>query len=127
MLGALGALVGEASTGVTWWEAGKVELDGARYLDFNLPFTVSQLVIIEVLLVGGAELYRNSEQDIEKRLYPGGLFDPLGLASGEDPDRIFKLKEAEIKHGVRFFFVRWAVVAFVCLPAVHLHNAFPLP
>lgn len=107
MLGALGALVGEASTGVTWWEAGKVELDGARYLDFNLPFTVSQLVIIEVLLVGGAELYRNSELDPEKRIYPGGLFDPLNLASGDDPERIFKLKEAELKHG------RLAMVAFL--------------
>lgn len=107
MLAALGALVGEASTGITWWEAGKVELDGARYLDFALPFTVSQLTFIEVLLVGGAELYRNGELDPEKRCYPGGAFDPLNLATSDDPDRVFKLKEAELKHG------RLAMVAFL--------------
>lgn len=133
MLAALGALVGEASTGITWWEAGKVELDGARYLDFALPFSVSQLTVIEVcatatstslwnvypltrlstrlcaqvLLVGGAELYRNGELEPEKRCYPGGVFDPLNLATSEDPDRVFKLKEAELKHG------RLAMVAFL--------------
>ena len=47
---------------------------------------------------GGAEIYRNGELDSEKRIYPGGLFDPLGLAS-EGSDRTAKLREAEIKHG----------------------------
>ena len=47
---------------------------------------------------GGAEIYRNGELDPEKRIYPGGLFDPLGLAS-EGSDRTAKLREAEIKHG----------------------------
>jgi Chlorophyll A-B binding protein len=87
-------------------EAGKVELDGATYAGFSLPFSISQLVIIEVLLVGGAELYRNSELDPEKRCYPGGLFDPLNLAS-ESEERTFRLKTAEIKHG------RLAMIAFL--------------
>jgi hypothetical protein len=52
-------------------EAGKVELDGATYAGFNLPFSITQLVWIEAILVGGAELYRNSELDPERRLYPG--------------------------------------------------------
>lgn len=53
---------------------------------------------LEVLLVGGAELYRNTELDPVKRCYPGGYFDPLSLASGS-PDEVFRLQEAEIKHG----------------------------
>ncbi len=52
-------------------DAGKVELDGAQYLGFSLPFSISQLLWIEVLLVGGAEIYRNSSTDLEERIYPG--------------------------------------------------------
>ena len=48
-----------------------MELDGARYLNFNLPFSISQLVWIEAILVGGAEIYRNRELDPETRIYPG--------------------------------------------------------
>lgn len=58
-----------------------------------------QLTYIEAILVGGAEIYRNTEQNIERRQYPGGVFDPLGLAS-EDSERTFNLKTAELKHGV---------------------------
>eukprot|EP00470_Lotharella_oceanica_P001659 CAMPEP_0170168898 /NCGR_PEP_ID=MMETSP0040_2-20121228/1841_1 /TAXON_ID=641309 /ORGANISM="Lotharella oceanica, Strain CCMP622" /LENGTH=301 /DNA_ID=CAMNT_0010407333 /DNA_START=104 /DNA_END=1009 /DNA_ORIENTATION=+ len=98
MLATLGAIVAELSTGVPWDQAGKVELDGARYLNFNLPFTISQLTLLEVLLVGGAEIYRNTETDLEKRLYPGGAFDPLGF-SDKSPEQTQRLREAEIKHG----------------------------
>lgn len=105
MLAALGVLVAEGTTGVSWVDAGKVELDQSKYLSFNLPFSITQLVWIEVLLVGGAEIYRNSELDVERRYYPGGPFDPLGLAS--EPGRADRLKEAEIKHG------RLAMIAFL--------------
>lgn len=104
MLATLGAIVGEATTGVSWVDAGKVELDGAQYLGFSLPFTITQLVWIEAILVGGAEWYRNTELDPEKRIYPGGVFDPLNFASG---DKAFALKTAEIKHG------RLAMIAFL--------------
>lgn len=97
MVGTLGAIIGEASTGVSWVDAGKVELDGAQYLGFRLPFTISQLTVIEVILVGGAEIYRNRARGLETRIYPGGAFDPLGLTAA-DEDRTFKLKTAEIKH-----------------------------
>jgi hypothetical protein len=43
------------------------------------------------------------------RCYPGGIFDPLSLATGDD-ERAFKLKTAEIKHG------RLAMVAFLGAP-----------
>mmetsp|Transcript_34423 Transcript_34423/g.76481 ORF Transcript_34423/g.76481 Transcript_34423/m.76481 type:complete len:263 (-) Transcript_34423:439-1227(-) len=113
MLAALGCLVAEATTGVSWVDAGKVELDGASYAGLSLPFNITQLIWIEVILVGGAEFYRNSELDTEKRLYPGGVFDPLRLAS-EDPERAFNLKTAEIKHArlAMVSFLGFAVQAF---------------
>ncbi len=48
-----------------------MELDGAQYLGFNLPFSISQLVWIEAILVGGAEIYRNRELEPQARIYPG--------------------------------------------------------
>ena len=48
-----------------------MELDGAQYLGFRLPFTISQLTVIEVILVGGAEIYRNRARGLETRIYPG--------------------------------------------------------
>lgn len=107
MLAALGVFVSEASTGVSWVDAGKVELDGASYLGFPLPFSITQLLWIEAILMGGVEILRNNELDLEKRIYPGGAFDPLNLASEDDPERAFRLKTAEIKHG------RLAMVAFL--------------
>lgn len=108
MLATLGVIIAESTTGVSWVDAGKVELDGARYLNFDLPFSITQLCWIEALAVGGAELYRNGELDTEKRIYPGGPFDPLSLATpGKcDDDQIRRLREAEIKHG------RLAMVSF---------------
>merc|ERR1719265_1825047 len=108
MVATLGIIIGESATGVSWVDAGKVELDGARYLNFDLPFTISQICWFEIISVGAAELYRNNELDPEKRIYPGGAFDPLGLATigKTDENQISRLKEAEIKHG------RLAMVAF---------------
>merc|ERR1712138_132108 len=107
-LATLGIIVSESATGVSWGDAGKVELDGARYLNFDLPFSITQLCWIEALAVGGAELYRNGELSSEKRIYPGGVFDPLGLATTGKADntQIKRLREAEIKHG------RLAMVSF---------------
>jgi len=106
MLATLGILVGEYISGVSWNTAGLYELDGAKYFGNELPFTTTQIVIFEVLAMGGAEIYRNTELDTEKRCYPGGPFDPFGLAS-KDEATTFRLKEAEIKHG------RLAMIAFL--------------
>ncbi|XP_065871482.1 chlorophyll a-b binding protein CP29.3, chloroplastic [Euphorbia lathyris] len=106
MLGTLGAIAVEALTGVSWQDAGKVELvEGSSYLGQPLPFSLTTLIWIEVLVIGYIEFQRNQELEPEKRLYPGGYFDPLGLAS--DPEKIDTLKLAEIKHS------RLAMIAFL--------------
>lgn len=98
MLGVLGALSVEAFTGVTWQDAGKIELEqGSTYFGLPLPFSITALVVIEVLLIGYIEFQRNSILEPEARLYPGGAyFDPLGLA--KDPEKAESLKLAELKH-----------------------------
>ncbi|CAN6565410.1 unnamed protein product [Malus baccata var. baccata] len=77
----------------------EVELiEGSSYLDLPLPFSITTLIWIEVLVIDYIEFQRNAELDPEKRLYPGGgkFFDPLGLAA--DPDEFERLQLAEIKH-----------------------------
>jgi light-harvesting complex II chlorophyll a/b binding protein 4 len=96
MLGALGVLAAEASTGVAWQDAIALEYSQPQYATFDLPFDINQLAVANSVLMGGIELFRNSSTDLEKRVYPGGAFDPLNLADGE---KGAQLKEAEIKHG----------------------------
>ena len=98
MLGALGVIAAEASTGVAWQDAIGLEYAQPQYANFDLPFDINQLAVANSVLMGGIEFFRNTSTDPETRLYPGGAFDPLKLAS-EDDARAFKLKEAEIKHG----------------------------
>lgn len=109
MLATLGIISAEACTGVSWVDAGRVELVSTTYLSFDLPFSLFQLCWIEALSVGGAELYRNTELDSQKRLYPGGFFNPLGLASESKSslEQIQRLRESEIKHS------RLAMVSFL--------------
>ncbi|CAN8317465.1 unnamed protein product [Cochlearia groenlandica] len=106
MLGTLGAIAVEALTGIAWQDAGKVELlEGSSYLGQPLPFSLPILILVEVLVIGFIEFQRNAELEPEKRIYPGGYFDPLGL--GSDPEKLDTLKLAEIKHS------RLAMVAFL--------------
>lgn len=80
-------------------------VEGSSYLGLPLPFSLTTLIWIEVIVIGYIEFQRNAELDPEKRLYPGGYFDPLGLAS--DPEKLESLQLAEIKHS------RLAMVAFL--------------
>jgi light-harvesting complex II chlorophyll a/b binding protein 4 len=116
MLATLGCLVSEAVTGVAWQNAGLIEAtNGPAYLGFNIPFTNTQIVWFEVLSMGFVEVFRNTELNTEKRCYPGGAFDPLGLTK-KDEATTFRLKEAEIKHG------RLAMIAFLGFAAQALRT-----
>jgi len=99
MLGLVGAVIAEANTGISWADAGKVELEQPQYLGAPIPLSVSTLTLIEVLAMGYLEFARSAELDQEKRCYPGGYFDPFGLADDGEEDAVFKLKTAELKHG----------------------------
>lgn len=43
-----------------------------QYAGVDLPFDIYTLAILNSLLMGGVELFRNSELDPERRIYPGG-------------------------------------------------------
>jgi light-harvesting complex II chlorophyll a/b binding protein 4 len=107
MLATLGCLVQEAAVpGLTWSAAQTAEYNDPSYLGVQLPFSIYALAWANSILMGGVEFLRNTELDPERRIYPGGAFDPLRLAS-DDSERTFKLREAEIKHA------RLAMVAFL--------------
>eukprot|EP01025_Chloroclados_australasicus_P006339 TRINITY_DN1204_c0_g1_i1.p2 TRINITY_DN1204_c0_g1~~TRINITY_DN1204_c0_g1_i1.p2 ORF type:complete len:307 (-),score=51.21 TRINITY_DN1204_c0_g1_i1:265-1185(-) len=107
--------------GATWFETGAEMLNGGTLNYFAVPWAVISnplplfaIVAIEVALMGAVENYRrtgtgpsgyspgvgkfdSSIFDGLDSLYPGGPFDPLGLA--DDPEVFQELKVKEIKNG----------------------------
>ena len=98
MLGALGCVVPELLEGtknVAWFNAGAEIFsgDGIQYLGIpgliNAKSIIATLAI-QVILMGSVESYRANGAAVGgwgeglDKLYPGGAFDPLGLA--DDPD-----------------------------------------
>lgn len=71
MLATLGVIVAEATTGVAWQDAGKVELDGASYLGLGLPFTVTyDLSVYTKLVIGSLLLGAGAESQVSSHVYP---------------------------------------------------------
>ena len=122
MLGAFGALLPEVIDsfggnipGAVWWQTGSVQqadnftgsltyLGGIPTLPLpaNLAVTVAAFFFLERFRADGGEqpnmpaIFPNGVDGGDK-LYPGGSFDPLGLAS--DPIAFEELKVKEIKNG----------------------------
>jgi hypothetical protein len=110
MLGALGCVVPEVfgPEGTPNWVNIQAEIfrpEGLNYLN-NPGLVHAQSVVatvaVLVILMGQAEAFRAAGElpgviEVADPLYPGGYFDPLGLA--DDPDAFAELKVKEIKNG----------------------------
>jgi light-harvesting complex I chlorophyll a/b binding protein 1 len=107
MLGVTGALVVEFLGFGNWYDAPLATKQ--TYFGIDVPFPLSTLIGIEILLMAAVEGRRFDTSEQAKRLYPG--FDFAGFS--KDPKTFDDMKIKEIKNG------RLAMLAFVGLIAQH--------
>ncbi|PSC71068.1 light-harvesting of photosystem I [Micractinium conductrix] len=110
MLGAAGVLGVEVLGYGNWYDAPLPLVQGgnATYFGATVPFDLGTLAGVEFALMAGAESFRGAAET-DKRVYPGGAFDPVGMSKGN----LEELKTKEIKNG------RLAMLACLGFAAQH--------
>jgi light-harvesting complex I chlorophyll a/b binding protein 1 len=104
MLGVAGALAVEVLGFGNWYDAPLWAVNGgnATWFGVPIPFDLNTLLGIEFVAMAAAES-RRGEAEAEKRVYPGGAFDPLGFAKGD----VETAKLKELKNGRLVSFGFW--------------------
>ena len=108
MLAAVGCMAPEALGYVeSWSQAPATELrEGAVFMNIHHlamlqgdnTMSMQAFIGLQLFMQGFAEMLRASASgSYETRIYPGGLFDPLGLTVTSD-ERLHELRTSEIKH-----------------------------
>eukprot|EP01026_Neomeris_dumetosa_P044334 TRINITY_DN372_c2_g1_i1.p2 TRINITY_DN372_c2_g1~~TRINITY_DN372_c2_g1_i1.p2 ORF type:complete len:233 (+),score=48.94 TRINITY_DN372_c2_g1_i1:141-839(+) len=99
MLGAAGVLAVELFGQGNWYDAPTWAVTGGKptYFGIELPWGLGFILAVEIFAMAGAEILRGSQEDPEKRVYPGGAFDPAGFSKNADSFETMKLKE--VKNG----------------------------